>query len=140
MFDPGLQLREWYFSQLSGMIFLSSVAVPVYDNVPIDTDFPFIVLADNNCVNYGNKDNDMTLNSFQVDVWTGFQNNSGGKKQADEIGEQILEIIVNSQDTTTDFKILTSVFESSNYMELATSSHKIVRKIIRISHLIQKTS
>lgn len=140
MFDPSLQLRQWYYEQLNGMIFLSSVAVPVYDNVPMGEDFPFIVLSDNFSVNYGNKDNDMTMNSVQVDIYTGFQNNTGGKKQSDEIGEQILEIILNSQDETTNFKILTSTFESSNYMDMMSESHKIVRKIIKINHLVQKIS
>ena len=140
MFDPSLQLRKWYYEQLSGMIFLSSVAVPVYDNVPMNTDFPFIVLSDNRCVNYGNKDGDMTLNAFQVEVYTGSQKNAGGKKESDEIGEQVLEIIIGTQDTTANFKILTSTFESANYMDLMTESHKVVRKILIINHLIQKTS
>ncbi len=138
MKDTGTELRKWYYDQLSGMTFLASVAVPVYDHVPFSETYPYILLADNFQTAVNDKDQDLTLNSFEVQVVTHFQKNEGGKLQADGIAEQIFDQVANQTGTTTTFTILTSSFESSNYLETITDTGILIRKIIKFNHILQE--
>ena len=61
----------------------------IFDNVPQDTAYPYVVLSNFNVVNRGTKTLDGNGYSIDIDVWSQYR----GKKQISEIMERIYELL-----------------------------------------------
>ena len=61
----------------------------IFDNVPQDTAYPYVVLSNFNVVNRGTKTLDGNEYSIDIDVWSQYR----GKKQISEIMERIYELL-----------------------------------------------
>lgn len=135
---PGLQLRTAYFSLLSGTITSNGSIVPVFDTVPPKQDYPFIVLStQNETENTAKGCNGFDANIL-VDIVTGFEGGFGGKKQSDEIAQQIYNSVMNVRHTLAlpDFWCVDTNLVNSNTLEEDNDSYYIVRRLINFRHIL----
>ena len=65
----------------------------IFDNVPQDTDYPYVVIGNINVINRGTKTLDGNEYNVDIDVWSTYR----GKKEISEAMERIYELL---HDTT----------------------------------------
>tara|TARA_R100001510_G_C7449952_1_gene75296 strand:- start:74 stop:481 length:408 start_codon:yes stop_codon:yes gene_type:complete len=65
----------------------------IFDNVPQDTDYPYVVIGNINVINRGTKSLDGNEYNVDIDVWSTYR----GKKEISEAMERIYELL---HDTT----------------------------------------
>jgi hypothetical protein len=79
---------------------------------------------------------------FECRVVTKYLNAFGGKKQASNISDQIIQRIRTRQagylDLSPDFYMIKSELESTNSFEELVSDGILVNRIIRFNHTIQE--
>jgi len=147
MIDTGLPIREAYDTALDGNITVNSNNIPVFDRIPDDQDYPYIVLfgqeetgGDVETRTKDNKNASEVL--FEIHVKTGFKggNVQGGKKLADQISAEILLIVLASTPLTfAGLENVTSVLDSTSYDQEQTETHRVITKEIVIRHLISQS-
>jgi hypothetical protein len=141
MKDPGYSLRKAYFSKLNGYITLNSNDVKVYDNVPNYAEYPYVQIANISTSDESTKDNFNTNCVVTIQVYTGTNGYSYSKKDADDISNQVLQLLISKTskpDASPDFSIITAQLESSTYLETQYDGFFEVRKIIRIRNIIEQ--
>jgi hypothetical protein len=65
----------------------------IFDNVPQDTDYPYVVIGNINVINRGTKSLDGNEYNVDIDVWSTYR----GKKEISDAMERIYELL---HDTT----------------------------------------
>jgi len=146
MIDTGLPVREAYFAALDGNIVVDSTNVPVYDQVPDTTAYPFVVLFGQDevggDVDARTKDNKNASEiSFEIHIVTGFQggDKKRGKKFADQIGAEVLLLVLGATRLTFEgVENITTSLESMRYEIDKTDTHTVITKEIIIRHLISQ--
>lgn len=131
-----------YYAALNGNITYNSANVPIYDRVPKNTTFPYIIFQSYTGVDESNKSNYMKEVTVTVQVVTGFDLEQGGKEESDNIADQILQIIRERPDNLLDLSpnfnlINVSVDDTSSY-EQTTETHLIVYRNIRFRHKVEQ--
>lgn len=137
MRDTGLPLRTAYYSALNGNITINGRVVPVYDGAPSNAVYPYILLStQDSSEGIGCRNATATEDTILIDIVTGFQGNSGGKKQGDQIADQVLQIVHPDLELSGDFQNLGTTLESSTTLTELSGSDKIFRKLLRFRHNI----
>lgn len=136
-------LRTKILGEINGHLTLNSVNVPVYDRVPKAIEFPFVVIqvSDENdserC-----KDSYVHKSTVTINVITGFDGNYGGQSDADDITDQITQILFNTSGTYfslgNDFDIITSNVSSIQVIESQTDTYYIVQESIVVIYLVDQ--
>ena len=142
---PSKAIRFGYYNALNGNVTSNSVPVPIFDvyAVPEDIDKPYILLSTQTT-------NQLTIKrckrfnaTILIDIVTGGLNNMAGRIQAEDIAEQIENII--NPDTFTDldisaygYQLANTETESDTDSSLQNGSEYIYRKLLRYNHLIVK--
>ena len=147
MIDTGLVVREAYMSALDGNIVVDSANIPVYDMVPDDESYPYVVLwnqeESGGDVLTRTKDNKNASELFvTLRIVTGFQNGikHGGKKLADQIAAEVLSLLLGGTYLTFDgLENVSQVLDSTTYEQTRTDSHIIIVKEIVINHLLSQS-
>lgn len=142
MKDLGYILRKQYKARLS--LTYNGAEVSVYDSsgVLANAQAPYVLLGAFNTTETGQgaKDNYAQMCTLLVDVVTKYGNSEGGKKQADEIANQIIEQIRTRTngylDLSPNFQMVTTTVESSNTLEQMVADGVLVRRLIRFNHKI----
>lgn len=150
MKDPSLALRNGIYTALNGNInsFKSdgtTVNTPVYDKVPKDATFPYIVIDNIEFVDEPS-DNNTFVSEYLVDldIVTGFSEGAGGNKPAMTATDNVLQTIRprnqrNYMDLSDDgFNIITIRVDSIIPLREADETHDIYRRIIRLRFLIDE--
>lgn len=146
MKDVSKILRTKYYEILNGNITLNGANVPVFDSVPFDTDFPYILLSTITQLNEDDKDSFGTETVQTIDIVTGYSNGSyGGASDSDSIANQVKELIKpnknsNVFDLSPNFTNIISIFERDNTIRENTDTNYIVRRLIDIKHVIQQNA
>ena len=121
---------------------LLGITTPVFDVVPPDTDYPYVHLAGMNVVESNfNIDKRITDIIMDVDVVTGYDGSFGGKKQAFEISEQLINIIRQSPGSYLSlqgFTMLTATLDSAFVREEQNDTHTLFINRLRFRHKIQE--
>lgn len=137
MKDTGLAVRTAYYQALEGNVEIEGITVPVYDGVPSDAEFPYILLSTQDSIGGRElKDDDCfnTDESILLDIVTGFPGNTGGKKQSDLIANEILQIV--HPKITIDSKEVRTTFISGITLEEQNGAQKIFRRLLRFRNNI----
>ena len=87
------ELQKAIFNQLSGSIVgLDSANILVFDDVPENTSYPYVVIGEETAINNGSKDLDGLEYTLTVHVWSNYR----GRREIKEIMQSVYE---NLHDT-----------------------------------------
>jgi hypothetical protein len=138
MKDPGFEIRKAYFEALNGNVILNGKSVPVYDGTQTDAMFPYIILGtQTNPEGVGAKVCYNTDSTIELDIVTGYLGDSGGKKDSDDIANQVKQLIYPDIELDNGFQALdVSVDNDITLGPEMSGSHKIFRRLIRFRHNI----
>ncbi len=140
---PNKLLQQAYYSALNGQITYSGSNVPVYDVVPPDRTYPYIVLGSLNVLEDSfNNDTRIVTCIFDVDVVTGFDGSFGGKSQGYDISDSVVNAIRKTPGnylSLSGFQMITAVLESSVMIQQFTETHVLYINKLRFRHKIQDT-
>ena len=121
---------------------LSNDVIGVYDVVPPDTDYPYVVLTGQNVIETNfNTDKRITEIVTDVDVVTGYDGSFGGKRQMFEISDQVINIIrqvPGSYLSLQGFTMLTSTLDSTVSIQEQSETNVLFINRLRFRHKIQE--
>jgi hypothetical protein len=141
MKDVGYSLRKAYYAKLNGAVTLNAVAVPTYDNIPDDATHPYIQISSVSVVDESTKTNFNSNCVVTVQVFTGTDGTNYSKADADNISNQVMQLLLNRSslpDASSDFKVITNSLESTGYLESQFDGFYEVRKVIRIRNIVEQ--
>lgn len=138
-------IRFGYYEALNGNVTVDSVAVPIFDvyALPEGISKPYILLSTQTSFQRNLKRCKMYNASILIDIVTGGANNAAGRIQAEDIAEQIEDII--NPDTFNDldiedygWSIGNTSRESDTDSSLMNGTEYVYRKLIRYEHIVTK--
>lgn len=141
MKSPSKELQTAYFTALNGNISYGGDNVPVYDVVPNNVAYPYIHLQDQIVnVQPQTKDTYITEVIFQIDIVTGFEGAYGGKSQAYDISNDVMDTIINrgSYLSLTNFNLFQCSLDLSSMVTTQTDTHILYINRIRFRNLIEE--
>lgn len=141
MKDVGYSLRKAYYSKLNGAVSLNASNVAVYDNVPDNAQYPYIQISNVSVSDNSTKDNFNSNCVVTVQVFTGTDGTNYSKADADNITNQVMQLLINRSslpDASPDFKVITNSLESTSYIESQFDGFYEVRKVIRIRNIVEQ--
>jgi hypothetical protein len=139
-------LQTKYYEALNGSLSYNGSNIPVYDSssIPANALQPYVILSDVFATELGegSKSSYGQEVIFECRVVIKYLNAYGGKKEASNIANQIIEIIRTRQvgylDLSPDFYMIKSELESTNTLEELVSDGVLISRIIRFNHTIQE--
>ena len=138
MKDPDFVLRKAYTTALKGNVTYNGKTVPVYDRVPNTAKAPWIKFGSMVTANDQDKDHYNSEVLFSLEIHTAFVK-GGGKKQADLISNQVLQLIIGQAlDGTPDFVFHEQRLESKDFIEELAPDKYIYNKILIINNFIEQ--
>lgn len=84
-------LASAIYGRLTGDATLMGIVEGVYDDVPQDTAYPYVVVGEETTINAGTKTKDGVEYTLTIHVWSRYR----GLKQAKQIMERIYELLHN---------------------------------------------
>ena len=136
-------LRAIYFTRLNNLS-VGSLTVPAYNRVPSNASEPYIKIY-----SIGTREGDLTKDSFSVlcetriEVVTGFDGDSGGELQANQIVDEVINTIRTRTAgypdlSSNNFNVYTTEIENIQYIEDDFEDKSYFRAIIEVSNRIEK--
>ena len=138
---PNKALQTAYYQALNGNISYDGSNVPVYDIVPKDADYPFIVFVSQNTIEDVTKDDFGTEIVFELDVVTGFEGSFGGKSQAYDISNDVVQAIrtrTANYLSLSGFTMITTTLDSSLILQEDYENYVLYINKLRFRHKIQE--
>jgi len=144
MKEPIHFIRKAIIDRLTGQVSINGNIVPIYNQVPSSTTYPFIrvysVNSDETDFNAGSY---ITETITRIEVSTRFQGDSGGELDSNLIINQILELIRTRSagyfDLSSDgFNVFTCIKENCTYLSDVDVDYTYYRAILEISNKIQQ--
>jgi hypothetical protein len=144
MKDAGYILRQKYFERLNGNVTDNGLNVPIYDSVSVDANVeqPYICLSTYSAteIGEGTKESFGQETFLNVEVVCKVDNSFGGKTQADNIYNQVVELIRTRQsgylDLSPNFQVITILQDNTTTIEEIVQTGLINRRITRFRHKI----
>ena len=138
MKDADFILRKAYTTALKGNVTNNGKTVPVYDRVPNGAKPPWIKFGNQATIDDSDKDKFTTEHLMSLEVHTAFKA-KGGKRQADLISNQILQLIIDQPlDGSPDFVFSEQELEGIDFVEDITPNSYVYDKIIIINNYVQQ--
>jgi len=141
MKDPGYSIRKAYYDALNTLIVINSQVVPIYDNIPDSANYPYIQISNVSMTDESTKNNFNSNCVVTIQIYTGTDGTSYSKKDADEISNSVMQILLNRTtrlDGGADFEIVTAILENATYLETQYDGFFEIRKIIRIRNIVEQ--
>jgi hypothetical protein len=139
MKDADFVLRKAYTDAIKGNVSYNGKTIPLYDRVPNDAKPPWIKFGSFATIDSSDKDAFTTERLVSLEVHTAFIR-GGGKKQADLISNQILQLIIGQAlDGSPDFNFLEQRLESLDHVEDITPDRYIYNKILIINNFVEQS-
>jgi hypothetical protein len=141
MKDPGYSIRKAYYDALNTLIVINSQVVPIYDNIPDSANYPYIQISNVSMTDESTKNNFNSNCVVTIQIYTGTDGTSYSKKDADEISNSVMQILLSRATRLnggTDFKIVTAILENATYLETQYDGFFEIRKIIRIRNIVEQ--
>ena len=138
-------IRHGYYDALNGNVYHNGNEVPIFDvfALPENVSKPYILLSTQTSFQRNLKRCKIYNASILIDVVTGGQNFAIGRSQAEDIAEQIEDII--NPDSFDDisieqygYSIGNTTRESDSDGSLMNGNEYVVRKLIRYEHIVTK--
>lgn len=145
MKDPIKYIRLKIIAALDGNVTSGGNNVSIYNRVPTDASYPFIRVYG---VSTTAVDDNQTKYNVEcitrVEVVTRFDGDSGGELTANDIMNQITNLLVTKNQSAFDlssynFNCYTSTNSGVTYLEQDTSDHTYFRAILELSNKIEQT-
>lgn len=132
MKDPTYQIRKHYIDLLAG------ISVDVVNIATFDKEPPFVFVSTRS-----QEQSTKTSESHQVtttfNIIVKNDGDWGGDKQAEDIANEILPLVKNgSYGSTTDFKIVTCMIESSDPISETTETGRVIQKVIAVNNYVSR--
>ena len=138
MKDADYILRKAYTTALKGNVSYNGKTVPLYDRVPNNANPPWIKFGSQATIDDSQKDSYTTERLMTLEIHTAFIQ-KGGKKQADLISNQILQLIIDQPlDGSPDFTFHEQRLESLDHVEDITPDRYIYNKILIINNFVEQ--
>lgn len=139
---PSRLLQVAYYQALNGNVSYGGSNIPVYDVVPKTATYPYILLGSQfvNETNF-NQTNRIVDVVFDVDIVTGFEGGYGGKSQAYDISDDVINLIRQTPGTYLSldgFKIITTTLDSANILQDLDETHILYINKLRFRHIISQ--
>lgn len=127
-------------AELRTMLQTLSLGATVYDRVPEGAAWPYIHISDISGSDMFTADRTIWDVELLLDIVTGYPTISGGRKEADTIGNAVLTALCDTpyRDLGT-YQIVKTTILNSNYIDEDSDSGYIVRKLMRFSLQISET-
>ena len=141
MKDVGYSLRKAYYDKLNNSVTLNGNPVYSYDNIPDNAIHPYIQISNISVVDDSTKDSFNSNCIVTVQVFTGTDGTNYSKADADNISNQVMQLLLNRSslpDASSDFKVITNSLESTGYLESQFDGFYEVRKVIRIRNIVEQ--
>ncbi len=141
MKDVGYSLRKAYYTKLNNAVSINGNYVAVYDNVIDTANYPYIQISNISVVDESTKSNFNSNCVVTVQVFTGTDGTNYSKSDADNISNQVMQLLINRSslpDAAPDFKVITNSLESTTYTETQYQGFYEVRKVIRIRNIVEQ--
>ena len=92
------ELQKALFSTLNGSVTgMDSASVSVYDDVPENTAYPYVVIGEESTSNNGSKDLDGLEHTITLHVWSQYR----GRREIKEIMESVYSLLHNTAITVS---------------------------------------
>jgi len=132
MKDPTYQIRKHYIDLLAG------ISVDVVNIATLNKEPPFVFVTTRS-----QEESTKTSESHQVtttfNIIVKNDGDWGGDKQAEDIANEILPLVKNgSYSSTTDFKIVTCMIESSDPISETTETGRVIQKVIAVNNYVSR--
>tara|TARA_Y100001937_G_scaffold120083_1_gene176746 strand:- start:1500 stop:1937 length:438 start_codon:yes stop_codon:yes gene_type:complete len=145
MKEPAHFVRRGLFNVLNGNITYDGSNVPVYNTVPDDTSFPYIIIysVSTNQIE-DNRTNYIADVSTRIEVVTRFASGDGGQLQANQIINSISQLVILKSGllnlTSDNFNVYSQVNEGITYLTEDEPDNTYYRGIISLSIKLEQTS
>lgn len=128
-------------AEIRTMLQTLSLGAPVYDRVPETQAYQYVHISDISNADMFTADQTIWDVELLLDIVTNFDSIQGGRKGADTIGNEVLTALCDTpyRDLGT-YVIAKTTLLSSNYIDEQTESGFIVRKLMRLSMIIELES
>lgn len=100
-------LHEAVFDRLSGQL-----STPVYDNVPKNASFPYVVIGEDTHVPFDTDDSLGSESTVTIHVWSRYR----GKKEAKQIQGEIYDALTRQELELDGYDLITIEFEYSDVL------------------------
>lgn len=92
------ELQKALFSTLNGSVTgMESASVSVYDDVPENTAYPYVVIGEESTSNNGSKDLDGLEHTITLHIWSQYR----GRREIKEIMESVYSLLHNTAITVS---------------------------------------
>ncbi len=136
-------LRAVYISRLNNLS-VGSLTVPAYNRVPANASEPYIRIY-----SVGTRELNQSKDTFQlncetrIEVVTGFDGDSGGELQANQIVDSVINTVRTRSDGYPDlssngFSVVSVRIENRQYFEDDFNDKTYFRAIIEVSNIVNK--
>ena len=139
MKNPSNALRSAYFQALNGNVTVNGSAIKVYNKVLDDNTGNFYIwITAETGKKVPDKTHKLREHTLLIDIVTKFGPYEGSNETANDIQEQVSELIDNGTELSlgAEYQSILTVEEDSHDIDLQTPSETIIRKLIRYRHLI----
>ena len=108
------QLQKSIFTALNGNVSgIGSANVPVYDDVPEGSVYPYVVIGEETATNNGTKTLDGVEHTLTLHAWSQYR----GRREIKEIMQSVYEKLHNTAITVTGASLVNIRQEFSNTLE-----------------------
>ena len=138
-------IRKAIVNRLTDEITVNGSYVPVYNKVPYDSSEPFIkVYSVSSTEDFPNSTSYISECITNIEVVTVFDYDDGGELQANQIADEILQLLRTRSDQYYDlssdgFKVLTCELIKTTYTEEDAEDRTYYRAILQMSNKILET-
>ena len=116
----------------------AAIGYTICDRVDEGQAYPFIYISDISNIDMPIAGGRMWDVDLLLDVVTSYNQRSGGRKQADMIGNAVLTALLDSPYTDLGaYVIVKATLVNSNYLDEQTDSSYLIRKLLRINFQIE---
>ena len=106
-------LQTILYSTLNGDSTLTStLGAGIHDDVPEDSDFPYVTMGESTVMDYGTMDVDGSDNTINIHVWSQYK----GAKEAKDIMDRVHTLLHNSSLSVSGFNLVNLRFEFSDIL------------------------
>lgn len=144
MKDASKTIRTAYFNALNNVVTLNSVGVPLYDQVPSDSKYPYMYVSDFTATEDTTKDFFGQNVTITLVVAMKYPANFGGQSDIDTIASQVSAIVRGTITTsqplsfTPDFQNVITQLDQSNFFKQEVADGIVFYRTLKFRHRISQ--
>jgi len=147
MKDIYAELRKAYYTLINGNVSITpaggggSTNIPIYDSVPHNASYPYIVFRSFDSSSISVKDTYIQTVRMNIDVYARYEAAFGGSLDVDNIINQVLQLVIippASYPTVTGFNMITNRLAARTSDKVQDGNATIYIGSISIEHQIEQ--